>query len=392
MQFRVEDIRDSQRPPAEERRRSAAEAIRALARPRLTGSDGAAETAAALRHRLEALGYEVRDVPFSFSTWPGRFGLPLVGGLYLLDMAAATALLWDGRGPAALLVLLAGVLAIGALLALARPAIRRLGRGRVETADWLVQRPGTRPRYLVMAHRDSKSQPVSTLARTAGIIAAIAAWAGLVAAAAAAAVEPTRPPAPLLLGAGAVALLGGAALAFSWAGNRSPGALDNASGLAALLDVAGRERGARDVGFVVTDGEELGLAGAHAIKDRLPPVLGIINLDGLDDGGELRVVDGHGWRRRGRAPRLTDALLGAAGALGVAARCQGLPPGMRVDHIPLAEAGLPAVTVMRGTLGSLRRVHRPRDEAARMDGTGAAVTAAVVCGALRLLRGSRETE
>ncbi|MBX6366081.1 MAG: M28 family peptidase, partial [Gemmatimonadetes bacterium] len=144
------------------------------------------------------------------------------------------------------------------------------------------------------------------------------------------------------------------------------------------------------VAFLITDGEELGLAGAAAVGRHLPRVHGIINLDGLDDEGDFHIIEQHGLPRRGLAPQLAAALLAAGARLGTHAERRALPVGVMVDHIPLAEAGFPAVTLMRGSARSLRRVHRPEDDAAHVSGVGAAAAVALVSGALAVLREAPE--
>src|SRR5690606_19091292 len=120
--------------------------------------------------------------------------------------------------------------------------------------------------------------------------------------------------------------------------------------LATLLGIAERERTADDIAFLVTDAEELGLAGARAIAPRMPPVFGVINVDGIDDHGTFHVVERFGWpRKKGLAPHLAAAVLGAADRLGMSARRRDAPFGILLDHMPLVEAGTPALSIMRGS-------------------------------------------
>ncbi|HEY8494787.1 MAG TPA: M28 family peptidase, partial [Myxococcota bacterium] len=354
-------------------RAEAAGALSALARPRLTGSAGAALVEQELRGRLEALGYEIREVPFEFSTWPGRWGVPAAGAVLATATAAAALLLGRGSaGPAALVLAAAGATVL-ALFRSARAAIARLPWGRTRSSNWLVHQPGARPRYVVMAHRDSKSQPLPTLGRIAAGALAAGGWALTLALSGLAALDAGWGAASATIAAAGAGLAGGALLMLCGVGNHSPGALDNASGLAALLAIARAERSRADVAFLITDGEELGLAGAEALAPHLPPVEGIINLDGLDDEGPFRIAESYGWlRQRSKAPRLAAALLDAAGELGLAVERGGVPTGIMVDHVPFARAGHPAVTLMRGTFRSLLRVHRPADSVSRLTGDGVA--------------------
>lgn len=379
-------------PPTEEERRTAEALIRTLAQPRLTGSDGAKQVEAELRRIFEGMGYAILDQPFRFSTWPGRFGVPAIGAISLVGtLVGATLLIRERRPRAAALSLLGTGAVLASMAASAPPLIARLPWGRIETANWLVHRPGAAPRTVVVAHRDSKSQTISSLARITSAGCAITGWAALLALAGMAAIRPGKKRRRSIAGsaigpAAAVASLGGSGLLFCTAGNASPGALDNATGLAALVGIARREAERDDVAFLVTDGEELGLAGARAALEVFPGPLEVINLDGLDDEGSFRIVERFGWPRSGGAPHLARALVEAGRSLGVPIERQDLPIGILVDHIPFARAGWPAVTVMRGTLHSLQRVHRPEDAADRLNGSGAATAVALVSAALQLLR------
>ena len=345
--------------------------IRRLARPRITGSDGAGQVEAEVRHRFRELGYDVEELPFSFSTLPGRYGLPAAGLVLAAAAAAAGWTLLHGRPAAAASVLAAG-LVMAALPLLFLEAALRLPWERVETTNLFFTREA--PRWIVMAHRDSKSQGAPTAIRTVALALALAGWAVLAVSAIGGLAGASIATAWVWAGAGTL-MAAALVLVLSVTGNASPGALDNATGLAALLALASRVP--PDVAFLVTDGEELGLAGARAVPGRLPEVAGVINLDGLDDDGALRIAEGRAAGRR-TAGTLATALLETARERGVAAVRRPLPPFVMVDHEPLARAGIPAVTVLRGGWRSLLRVHRPADTATRLTGTGAATVVSVV--------------
>jgi hypothetical protein len=259
--------------------------------------------------------------------------------------------------------------------------------GRIQGSNLLAHIPGKRPRYYLMAHRDSKSQPIPLAFRGPAIVLAVLAWIALAAAAAAALFDPIWNRPEVALGLGATGVVAGAILVFCWVENRSPGALDNASGVAALLGVAEREAAAGDVAFIVTDAEELGLVGARTIAPQLPASFGVINLDGLDDEGSFFLIEKFGWpKKQGAAPHLAAALLTAAAARNQPARRRDVPLGLLLDHIPVVKAGTPALTLMRGTLGSLRRVHRPADNLDRMTGKGVEESVALLCDAIAHMR------
>ena len=359
--------------------------IQALAVPRLSGTEGAAEVEEGLRESFEDLGYETTELPFDFSSWPGRFGPTVSGVLLALTGAGAAALIAGGLPVVALVVLVVGLLLTLLPLILLGPGLRKVPVGRIESRNLLFTRPGSRPAWLVMAHRDSKSQLIPTLVRTGAIVLGGAGWLALVTLAALWFFGDLFQFETAALVAGAVVTASGIILALAWAANDSPGALDNATGLATLLAVAAETPG-DEVGFLVTDGEELGLAGARAVVADLPPVQGVINVEGLDDRGVIRVGEGYGWRREGSAPQLAAALLTAGRALDIEVERRPLPRSILVDHAPLAAAGIPALTLLRGSWKSLGRVHRGSDGADRLNGGGAAEAATLLTAALRLLR------
>ncbi|HEX6133103.1 MAG TPA: M28 family peptidase [Longimicrobiales bacterium] len=361
-------------------------ALREIAtRTRLTGSEGAAEAGAAIRRLFEELGYDVEEREFTFSPMPGRFGISIAGALYLAATFTAAMFLYTNHPFAAIALLLLLLLILTAGMLLAGAMIDTLPFARGQGRNMLVTKRGGKPRFIVMAHRDSKSQPVPLAFRGPAIAVAVLAWLALLIAAI---FHTARPlPGPLLLLLGVIAVVAGVVQIFSWVDNRSPGALDNASGVAATLGIAASEHAAGDVAFLITDAEELGLAGARAAAGTLPPVHGVINLDGLDDTGAFYVLERFGiLRKKGMAPHLAAALLQEAESLGETAERRDLPFGIPVDHIPIVNAGTPALTVMRGTMQSLRRVHRPGDDLDHLRGDGVRKTVDLVCGALHRLR------
>jgi len=382
---RIEELQERVRPAAADERERAREAVRALARPRLTGSEEAAEVETELRERFTGLGYEIREMPFSFSALPGRFGVPVIGAIAVIGFGLATLFIGLGAPLAALIILIAALLLAVAVGFAGGWMMRRLPWGRLDTANWLVHRPGASPRLLVMAHRDSKSQMVPILFRSLGAVATGLAWTALVIVAAVAwttDVEVTGVAVVLLV----VGILAALPLLLSWSGNRSPGALDNATGLATLLGLAQRLKDDPEVAFLVTDGEELGLAGARDVAARLPRVEGIVNIDGIDDDGSFLILDRHGVPPRGYAPHLSNSLFSAARLLDLPVERRSLPIGIRVDHLPLVAEGHAALTLMRGRRSSLMRVHLAGDDVDATSGRGVADAVALVEGALAIRR------
>jgi hypothetical protein len=362
----------------------AAAVLRALAQPRLTGSAGAAAVTTAVRALFEDAGYDVEEHPFRFNPLPGRFGITAAGVLYLITSFAAAMLLYTNHPFGALALLIILLVVIGLAVMFATTAIQALPWGCQHGSN-LFAFAAARPRYIVMAHRDSKSQPVPLAFRGPAVIIAVVAWLALFIAAVFHTAQPL--PGGLIIVIGVAAVLAGVTLVFCWVDNNSPGALDNASGVAAAVGIARREQAHGDVAFLITDAEELGLAGARAAAGHLPAVYGVINMDGLDDVGSFYVFERFGiLRKRGLAPHLAVALLQAAEAAGERIERRDLPFGIPVDHIPIVRAGTTAVTLMRGTLHSLRRVHSAQDDLEHLSGDGVTRAVDLVCGALQRLR------
>jgi hypothetical protein len=361
------------------------EGLRAIAKPRLTGTRGAAHVTRLIRLRFRKLGYNVREDAFTFNPLPGRFAITAVGVLFSIAIFFAAVLLYRNHPYATIALLLLLAVVAGLVAAFAGRAIDRLKWGRVEGTNLFATAGPVRPHFIVMAHRDSKSQPLPLAFRGPAIAIGIVSWLALLIAALLHTVRPLSSGIILVLGT--LGVLAGVLLIFCWVDNRSPGALDNASGVVAALGIAARERAAGDVAFLITDAEELGLAGARAVARRLPPVIGVINLDGLDDEGAFYVMERFGeLRKHGAAPHLAAALLEEAAARGEAIERRDLPFGIRVDHIAIVRGGIPALTLMRGTLASLRRVHLPADNLTQLRGDGVQRAIELVSGALKRLR------
>jgi hypothetical protein len=93
----------------------------------------------------------------------------------------------------------------------------------------------------------------------------------------------------------------------------------------------------------------------------------------VDDDGSLVVMS------TGAIPRqLVSSLERAASDLGEPLRTLRLLPGILTDSVALARAGWNTVTLSRGTLRTLGRIHTSRDSLATMDGRGIAGAARVL--------------
>src|SRR5690606_12627594 len=144
----------------------------------------------------------------------GRFGITAAGVVYTLGSFAAAALLYNDQPFVAFALLLLVVVFAGLVAAYARPLLERVRWGRIQGTNLLATPAGARPKYLVVAHRDSKSQPVPLSFRGPAIVFALIAWAALLLLALAGMAQ--RPASSLILAAGVVAFIAGIILIFCW--------------------------------------------------------------------------------------------------------------------------------------------------------------------------------
>lgn len=346
--------------------------------PRAAGSAAEGEAREYCARVLREAGFEVALEPFEYSQLPGRYGTPVGGAIAWLTVTATS---WLGAigSPAffVALVCLAGLAILGMW------SWHMLGDGvlmlpwrRASSVNLVATRGGSTPRIWLVAHLDTKSQPIPSLLRVAGVVALVTALAIAIAA--------------VLLTLGGVTLRTlwwvGAALASigatpvlaSLVGNDSDGALDNASGVATVLEAVQSWTRDAPVGVLLPSAEELGLAGARAWARQRRGEQGIaINCDGVDDGGALTIMYS-GMPSIG----IIDAIRDAADE---PARVRRMPLGLLLDSVALTESGWRSVTVSRGSFASLRRVHTRGDSLARLRGDGISRTATVLARAAEVL-------
>ena len=154
----------------------------------------------------------------------------------------------------------------------------------------------------------------------------------------------------------------------------SPGANDNASGVATVLEVArilAEVPTARTVHFVAFGAEELGLIGSrHYVATRTLSVRGMVNLDMVGHGPQLLVANSAG------AGELLDVAERVAGRIGI--KVERMSFGSS-DHESFESARIPVVFIHTGDDGVY---HTPQDVASRLDpqllGQAATLAAAVV--------------
>lgn len=329
-------------------------------RPRPAGGDAERDAREYAANELRALGFDVREERFRYSSFPGRYAVPVSGAVLAISIATS-----------ALMVLAWGsIILAGALLATATVAVAAFARwvlgDAMFTLPWLAadgvnliaSRAADPPRVWLVAHLDSKSQPIPSAVRVVAISVLMLALVGAgVALALTLAGFDVR---MVWWGVLAAAGIGGIPVSASVVGGKSAGAVDNASGVASVLVAASLLAHEVPVGVLLPTAEELGLVGARAFaRDREAGTA--LNCDGVDDDGDLLIMF------NSEAPRrVVDAV--RAASLG-AARARRMPLGLLTDSSALASRGWDAVTVSRGSFATLRRIHSEADALERLDGT-----------------------
>ena len=341
-------------------------------KPRFAGSVEEAVARDICSKELESSGFECSELPFHYSQWPARWGPPLSAALQAATIIMIARMAMYG-GPLPALVL-GGVL-ITALFFLDAQAKRR----------WILEFPAQRarsvnlearrgvPRVWLVAHLDSKAQTVPMLVRIAGSIAigavTIAAisllllslagfdtgdrvWRGIQVAA-------------------ILAVLPGLG---SLVANVSVGAVDNASGVVAAILAARSSSAPHDLGILITSAEELGLAGARTWAATAKRQYQILNCDTVDDKGDWRCM-----YSTANPVAVTNEAKTVSQRLGFPLRVTRLIPGILADNIAFADRGIAAITLSRGTLSTLGRIHTRRDNSNALTGTGAADASALLC-------------
>lgn len=348
----------------------ALEHVERLSYPRRAGTPQERQAARYILHTFGALG---------LTRWRERFAVPHVArgvGVRLIFAVCAVAVvagvrLWAAWPLAGVACWLAAAVLVNAPWKLAQGLAGRWP-SRMASLNVLARRPldaaeEAPVRVVFMAHYDSKSQAFPTGVRV-GLVVAATVTCGLLAGCGTLAAGGWPTP----VGAGAagwlttlvVALL--AALAANVTGNRSPGALDNGTGLGTLLELARtwrpRPGAPAEVLFVATGSEEMGLDGArdfvrrHEAWWREKPTL-LVNLDSVGAGERLYLAGSPA------ALRLAQA---TADDLDLPwARLRVLGAGM--DHEPFAARGLAAVSVLGDVVGRSMAMHSRRDTIDRVE-------------------------
>ena len=344
-------------------------AFRLLARlsiPRAVGTAGEKLAARLVERAFIRSGRSVVRERFPVGRTARRFGtlFALLGTLALITIATIGVPQWP---VASVFCVLLAILLVNAPWIVTRSLADRVRSGvwsenlvswPVEEADWGAE--GAPARVVFLAHYDSKSQRLPTGVRVALVVAVTIGCVVLALLSGVAWLAPGWIGFGANLAVSSVVVFCLIALMFNASGNRSPGALDNASGMAVLLELARcwqpRSGEPLDVAFLATGSEEVGLDGARAFLQRHEwwlrerPTL-LINLESVGAGNRV-------WLS-GNAVAVSMAEQIASRFAVPTGRFRVLGAGM--DHEPFAAAGLFALSLLGDVVGTSASLHSPRD-------------------------------
>ena len=334
------------------------------AAPRFAGSEEETRARGRCRRELEQAGFTCSEQQFNYSQWLARWATPLVSFALGALVFAMGELARTGN-------LLAISVVTWVMFWVASASGVSPTRGWVLTFPWsiaigvnLEARRGN-PTVWLLAHLDSKSQTVPMLLRIAGSVALYVA-ALLVTIGGLGVLWWGSHAEPIVIAGLPLAIFGSLTAGLCFIGNESPGAVDNASGVAAVLLAAQSPDAPQSLGVLITSGEELGLAGAVAWARKAPEQLVILNCDTVDEAGAYRCMYSV------QPMRVATAAESAAKRLGMELKLGKMIPGIMADSMAFSRWRWSAITLSRGTLATLARIHTRRDNSSKLTGEGAA--------------------
>ena len=354
--------------------------VEALAYPRFTGSVGEQKAQAYIRKALQDEEYLLTEQQFESSLFPlellPRLGVLLLSTLMLIAFAVTNTFPALSVELSILSLLLLVLMTRWSPLAEKLYSLSRFGHIRSKNILAVHPVQDRNLNIIFTAHYDSKAQSFSgsfrfALFGAAGILLAASAMHLM----AAIALGYTSDFVVLTLIPACIAAL---AIQFNTTSNASPGAFDNASGVAVMLELAHSFANAApnaNLAFIATGAEEAGLCGAVALVrdesfiEQFPPERTIVvNLDGIGSRGPIRITD-----RYGIPPVKTGVLVShlcrqIANRFGIDAVTNWLPTGAAMDHIPFSAHGYQSVTLSSaGWNKTFRAMHTRNDVAGNLD-------------------------
>lgn len=354
--------------------------IEGLSIPRFTGSEGERKVQSFIRQAFQGNNYFVTDHDFRSSLFPleifPRFGVTLLTFLLILAVLSLSDIPVLSIELSILVILL---LILGTRWSSFAEMMYGLKKfGQLDSRNIIAVHPhqGNHLNVIFTAHYDSKSQRFGGVTRFAlfGAFGAFAVCASLMITLTA--ILQLSSLYAFLFVIPLVMIM--MAVQANTTGNVSPGAYDNASGVAVMLELAhtfSTELPNANLAFIATGAEEAGLCGAVALMkhpsffEQFPPERTIIvNLDGIGSKGPLCITDRYGFPPVKTGVLVSNLCKEVANRFAVPVKTNWMVMGAGMDHIPFAAHGYQSVTLSTaGWNRAFRAMHTRKDVVANLD-------------------------
>ena len=374
-------------PYTEENAKNAHEFAKKIAFPRLVGSVGEKKAQEIINDELKLIGNSFYTEELKCSQFVinivFRFIMPIGGLLLLIAWLFSDPLLSLNNPIISLLFSLFGIIWLALSSTIINKSFGRVPNiGEIYTTKNYISEiipPEPKGHLIYLAHYDSKSQLYPGIVRVilfivgliSGLLYGIRVFIRSII------ILTGNPPAsfwtPELYSA-LIVFISNFALAFNYVGNRSPGALDDATGVATILELSKIFKSSPpqnlQLTFLVTAAEEIGLYGAADYvkrrKNQLnPETTFFLNYDGIGGKGKIILLTSYGIPPKKTSQTLNDFIeeITDEHALKNKIRKFYLPIGVASDHVPIQGAGFD-VTLL-GSFAS--RFHTSKDTADFID-------------------------
>jgi hypothetical protein len=356
------------------------EYAKSISFPRLSAGPGERKAGDHIISVLEGFGLEPKVHSFTYSPFPYAVVLRATLLFQIVLLFAMISVSQHSPFSAAVIAILFFVLSLkstrwGSLFEIGYDI------GRMKSSrNIIVRAAGTAPHtnLIFLAHYDSKSQTLPLLFRVlcyslfyiGSLALALLVICGILLG------QGVLPAEVLMTTALALSAIS-VPLLFNFTSDGSPGALDNASGVGIVLELARNLSGSvpdgLDVSFVFTGAEEEGLAGAVKFAQELGFTYNgrktyCVSYDGAGAAGKLRVTSRYGIPPVRTSRKLVEVISRFCSEEGIECYETYLPVGAGLEQTPLSYRGFDVVTVHSGKLGrAVLAIHSPEDTIKNLD-------------------------
>ena len=374
------------------------EQIRALSVPRRTGSAGEKKAVDYLTETFRAMKLPLSREKFTFSTFPAKIGTRLaILLLWLTPILALSLRAISTKGSAVVFfsVLVASFTGLKWNRFVERLYDLGFMRKESENLFAILKPEEVLGRIVLLTHYDSKSQSLPLYVR---LILYTVFFVGLAGVSLLALIFQISGSDTLIVYLWAPSLLltiPSFLLSFNFSGNRSPGGIDNASGVSLLIELARnlKDRGIAgiEVIFLFTGAEEEGLAGALRFmqgkgSEYHPHNTYFVNIDGIGAPGDIVLFSRHGFPVVDSGRQLGVVLNGVSRDAGISVHPTYFPFFPGLDHVPVAYRGFRAVSLSSTSLSrECLSIHTQRDSAGNVSADAVERGYALICALVREL-------